>query len=62
MQCGRQLVSGQRRLHCELGRLQVSNFTYQDDVSVLPQEGTKGGSEMEPDLIFHIRTWFMPGR
>ena len=55
-------MSGQRRLHCELGRLQVSNFTYQDDVSVLPQEGTKGGSEMEPDLIFHIRTWFMPGR
>jgi hypothetical protein len=55
------LLSGQRRLHCDFGRLEVSNFTCQDDIWVLPQECAKDGREMEPDLIFHNCTWFMPG-
>ncbi len=47
-------MAGLRRLHRDLGGLQVPNFPHQDDVRVLAQEGTQGGGKLHALLGVHI--------
>src|SRR5262245_6870096 len=47
-------VSGQRRLHCYLRRLLISDFTDQDDVRGLTEHGPNDPGEIESDVVFHF--------
>src|SRR6266576_1868269 len=54
MQCRKNQVSGQCRFNCNFCRFEVSNFTYQNDVGVLPQECAQRGREIQADLLLHL--------
>ena len=41
MQCRQHQVPGQGRLHCDLGGLQVPDFTHHDHIGVLPENGAQ---------------------
>src|SRR2546427_2775156 len=47
-------MAGEGRLDCDFSRFEVSDFADQNDVGVLAQEGTEGGSKIQPDLVLHL--------
>ena len=47
-------VSGQRRLACDLGRLEIADLTDQDDVGILPDERPKRIGKAKTDLRFDL--------
>ena len=47
-------VPGEGGFDGDFGRFKVSNLSHQDDVRVLPQEGSQRRGEIESDLIFHL--------
>ncbi len=47
-------VAGERRLHADLGGLEVTDLTYHDHVRVLAQEGPERCCEVEADILVHL--------
>ena len=54
MQSGKHQVSSQRGLNGDFCGFKVTDFTHQNDVRVLPQEGSQRGRKVQPDLLFHL--------
>ena len=53
-------VAGQRRLHGDIGRFRVANFTDHDDVRVLPQERAEPRGERDARLRIDLRLVHVP--
>ena len=47
-------MTGQRCLDRDLGRLEVSDFSDQDDVRILPQKRSKRCRERQPDRLANL--------
>src|SRR5215469_198666 len=54
VQGGKHQVAGESSLDGDFRGLEVADLAHQDDVGVLPQEGTQGGGKVQPDLLFHL--------
>ena len=48
-------MPGEGGAHHQLRSFLISRFPHQDDVRILPQEGTKAGGKGQPDLLVHLR-------
>ena len=51
VQRGQHEVTGQRRLHGDPGRLDVTDLSDQDDVGVLAEDRLQPGGEGQPGLV-----------
>ena len=47
-------VAGQRGLDRDFRRFEVADFADEDDVGVLPQKGSQGRREVQPDVLAHL--------
>ena len=47
-------VARESRLDRDLGRLEVTDLSNQDDVRILPQKRPQGGREVEANRLFHL--------
>ncbi len=54
MEGGKHEVTGQGRLDADLRRFEVADLADEDDVRVLPEEGSQRGGEGQADLFVHL--------
>src|SRR5690606_27828034 len=54
VQSGKHKMTGQSRLHCNFGGLQISNLTDHDHVWILPQNRPERPCDTETDITVHL--------
>ena len=47
-------MSGQGGLNCDFCSFEVADFTYKNDVWILPQECAQRGRKVQADLLLHL--------
>src|SRR3990170_1057238 len=54
MERGEHEVAGERRLDRDLGGLRVPDLAHEDNIRVLPENGTESGGKAQMDLCIHL--------